>query len=251
MNPVFLIARKEAGRLLLDQWALAWLLAFSAVLSGFALLLVSNAELSLLDNAQVVYMMAGTVMSAGAIVAVILGCDAFAGERERCTLTPLLLAPVSSRELLLGKALGVSAAWGAAYLLAMPYLWAVGAGGQDLVQAIVYLALFGTPVVLGFGCLAMAFSAKTGNVITSLVTSLIILLLAASPLLIGPGLRGTVIGRMFDALNPFAAALNTFDAVVIDNETFTKQLVRLTVTFVWLGITFAVAYCAARRPRFR
>lgn len=167
MNPVRLIMRKEIGRLLLDQRALAWLLAFSCALSGFALLFISNAELSLLDNAQVVYMMAGVVMVAGTVAAVIFGCDAYAGEHERGTLTPLLVAPISPSALLAGKAAGVFAVWGVLYLLALPYLWAVGAGGQNLVQAVAYLALFGTPVVLGFGDLSMAFSAETGSVMTS------------------------------------------------------------------------------------
>jgi hypothetical protein len=111
--------------------------------------------------------------------------------------------------------------------------------------------LFGTPVVLGFGYLSMAFSARTGNVMTSLVISLVLLILAASPLLIGPGLRNTVVGHMFDMVNPFASALNTFDSVIIDSEPFGKQLLRLLVVLVWLGVTLAAARRTGRKPRFR
>jgi ABC-type transport system involved in multi-copper enzyme maturation permease subunit len=251
MNSITLIARKERSALLHDQRGLAWLLAFSAVLSGFALLLVSNQELSLLDNAQVVYMMAGTVTAAGAAIALILGADAYAGERERGTLVPLLTAPLTPGVLLAGKALGLCSAWGIMYLLALPYLWAAGAGGQNLIQAILYLALFGTPVVLGFGYLAMALSARTGSVVTSLLTGITVLLFAASPLLIGPGFRASVVGRALDAINPFAGALNTYDAVMIDSEPFTGQLARLALVLIWLALTFFAARQAARRPRFR
>jgi len=122
MSATAQIARKERQALLRNQRGLGWLLAFSAVLSAFALLLVSNTELSLLDNAQVVTMLAGTVTAAGAVIAAILGADAFAGERERGTLVPLLTAPISSAELLMGKALGLISAWGVMYLLALPYL---------------------------------------------------------------------------------------------------------------------------------
>lgn len=107
MNPISLITQKERAALLQNQRGLAWLLAFSGVLSAFALLLISNQELSLLDNAQVVYMMAGTITAAGAVIAVILGADAFAGERERGTLVPLLTAPITTHQLLMGKALGL------------------------------------------------------------------------------------------------------------------------------------------------
>jgi ABC-type transport system involved in multi-copper enzyme maturation permease subunit len=251
MSATTQIARKERAALLQNQRGLGWLLAFSGVLSAFALLLIGDQELSLLDNAQVVYMLAGTVTAAGAVIAVIMGADAFAGERERGTLVPLLTAPIATGELLLGKALGLVSAWGVMYLLSLPYLWAVGAGGQNLAQAIFYLALFGTPVVLGFGYLAMALSARGSSVLSALLTSLAVLLFAASPLLIGPGLRNSAIGKALDAVNPFAGALNTFDAVIIDSDPFTSQLGHLGLVLVWLVITFAAARLAARRPRIR
>lgn len=251
MNASSLIAKKERRALLQNQRGLAWLLAYTGILSAFALLLISNQELSLLDNAQVVYMMAGTVTAAGALIAVIMGADAYAGERERGTLVPLLTAPISTSELLKGKAVGLASAWGIMYLLATPYLWAVGAGGQNLGQAIFYLGLFGTPVVLGFGYLAMALSARSGSVMSSLLTSLIVLLFSASPLLIGPGLRNSAIGKALDAVNPFSGALNTYDAVIIDSDPLTSQLGRLALVLIWLGLMFAVARLSARRPVFR
>ena len=58
MRQAMILARKEAGELLLSLRGLAWLLTLAVVLSGFSLLLVSSSELSLLDNATVVYIMA-------------------------------------------------------------------------------------------------------------------------------------------------------------------------------------------------
>ena len=84
-----------------------------------------------------------------------------------------------------------------------------------------------------------------------MLTSLTVLLFAASPLLIGPGLRSSSIGKGLDAINPFSGALNTFDAVLIDSEDFTGQLPRLVVVLAWLAFAFLVARRAARRPRFR
>jgi ABC-type transport system involved in multi-copper enzyme maturation permease subunit len=130
MNTIRTIARKESVQMLRSQRGLWWLLAFSGLLSAFSLLLVSNTELSLLDNAQVVYMMAGTVLAAGALLAAILGSDAYAGEKERGTLVPLLCAPIAPNALLAGKAMGLLAAWGVMFAVATPYLWAVGANGK-------------------------------------------------------------------------------------------------------------------------
>ena len=250
MKTHWTIAYKESAQMLCSQRGLLWLLAFSGLLSAFGLLLVSNTELSLLDNAQVVCMMAGTALAAGALMAAILGSDAYAGEKDRGTLVPLLCAPLGADALLAGKALGLLGAWGVMFAMAAPYLWAVGASGQNLGAAVLYLALFGTPVVLGFGFLAMALSARTGSVIASLLSTVTVLMLAASPLLIGPGLRGTAVGRALDAINPVAGALNTFDSVIIDSEPFSAQGARLLLVIAWLGLCFLAARRSAAHPNF-
>ena len=251
MNTTWTIVRKESAQMLRSQRGLVWLMIFSGLLSAFSLLLVSNTELSLLDNAQVVYMMAGTVLAAGALLAAILGSDAYAGERERGTLVPLLCAPLAPDALLAGKAVGMLVSWGVMFITSVPYLWAVAASGQNLGAALFYLALFGTPVVLAFGYLAMALSARTGSVVTSLLSTVTLLMLAASPLVIGPGLRGTTIGRILDAINPFAGALNTFDSVIIDSDPFSAQTARLILVTVWLVLCLLAARRSAGHPEVR
>jgi ABC-type transport system involved in multi-copper enzyme maturation permease subunit len=251
MKTHWTIAAKESAQLLRSQRGLMWLLTFSGLLSAFSLLLVSNTELSLLDNAQVVYMMAGTVLATGALLAAILGSDAYAGEKERDTLVPLLCTPIDPNALLIGKGLGLLSVWCIMFATAIPYLWAVGASGQNLGSALFYLALFGTPVVLGFGLLAMALSARTGSVMASLLSTVTLLMLAASPLLIGPGLRGTAIGRVMDAINPLAGALNTLDSVIIDSEPFSAQAARLSLVVAWLILCLLAARRSAAHPNFQ
>jgi ABC-type transport system involved in multi-copper enzyme maturation permease subunit len=251
MKTYWTIIYKESAQALRSQRGLFFLLAFSGLLSAFSLLLVSNRELSLLDNAQVVYMMDGVVLAAGALLAAILGSDAYAGEKERGTLVSLLCTPIAPNTLLAGKALGLLFSWGIMFIVSTPYLWAVGASGQNLGAAVLYLALFGTPVVLGFGYLAMALSAHTGSVLSSLLSTVTILMLAVSPLVIGPSLRGTTIGRALDAINPFAGALNTFDSVIIDSEPFSAQVGRLLLVVLWLGLCLLTARRSAAHPHFR
>ena len=246
MSPVLVIAQKEIKELTGSTRGLGWLLAMSLVLSCLGLVLIGSAELSLLDNAQVVYMMMGTVTALGGILAIALGSDALAGERERGSLTLLLLAPITPAEIVLGKMGGQIAGWCVMYLVSLPYVWAIGSSGQNLGSAVIYLALVGTPVVLGFGFLATALSAKLPNVRSSLLIALILLVLLASPLLLGPSLRQSALGSMFDAVNPFAAALNTFDSVVIDSQPLVFQTWRLAVVAGWLGLTAVFAVRSVR-----
>lgn len=247
MSPTILIAQKEAGELLLSPRGLLWLLAMAIVLSGFALLLVGDTELSLLDNAQVVYDMAAIVTALGALLALLVGIDGVAGERERGSLVPLLLAPVPRLQILVGKLGGVAIAWIAMYVLALPYLWAVGSTGQNLIQGAVILALLGTPVVLGYGFLGLALGSWLSSMRSGLLVGMIFLLLCASPLLLGPGLRQSAIGRIFDAINPFSAAVNGYDAVIIDSAPVAAQWPQLLVALIWLIVTLCLARAGFRR----
>ena len=95
-----------------------------------------------------------------ALLAVVVGDDFIAGERDRGSLVPLLVAPIPRDALLFGKLGGIAIAWGVFLLLALPYLWAVGSTGQNLLAAIVSLTLLGTPLVIGFGLLAMGLGAR-------------------------------------------------------------------------------------------
>jgi ABC-type transport system involved in multi-copper enzyme maturation permease subunit len=250
MKPYWTIAGKENARTLGTLWGLMWLLILCGLLSVFSILLVSDTELSLLDNAQVIYMMSGMILAVGVLLTIILGSDAYAGEKERGTLIPMLCAPVNRTDVLAGKTLGLLMSWGIMYGMAVPYLLAVGAKGQNLGSALIYLAFFGTPVVLGFGYLAMALSARTGSVMTSLLSTVTLLMLAASPLIITPSLRATSVGRAFDTINPFAAALNTFDSVIIDSDPFSAQITRLVSVIVWLVICYTAARRSTAHPDF-
>lgn len=247
MTPASLIARKEAGELLLGLRGLGWLLAATVTLSVFGLLLISDSELSLLDNAQVVYDMVGIITALGSLLALVVGVDAVAGERGRGSLIPLLLTPISRDGILAGKLGGIAIAWGVMHLLALPYLWAVGSTGQNLVQGMASLALLGSPVVLGFGFFGIGLGVRLATALSGLLIGLIALLLSASPLLLGPSLRQSAIGRMFDTVDPFSAAVNAYDAVIIDSQAIAAQWPHVVVAIVWLALALWFARSAFRR----
>ena len=241
MNAFGIITRKEAGELLLSLRGQSWLTVVTIALSVFGLLLVSDTELSLLDNAQVVYDMAAIVTALGSLLALIVGIDGIAGERERGSLVPLLLTPASRNAILMGKLGGVAIAWAVMCGLSLPYLWAVGSTGQNMVESMMLLALLGTPVVLGFGFFGMALGSWTGSARTALLSGLVMLVILASPALLGPSLRQSAIGKMFDAVNPFSAAVNAYDAVIINSQTITAQGPHFLVAAAWLIATLWLA----------
>ena len=247
MSAATILARKEAGELVLSPRGIAWLLAMASALSVFGLLLIGSTELSLLDNAEVVYDMAGIVIALGALLAVVVGNDAIGGERDRGSLLPLLLAPISRTGLMNGKIGGVVAAWLVMFVIAIPYFWAVGSTGQNLSEGVIGTALFGTPIVLSFGLFAMVLAARLDSSRASLIGALILLLVSGSPLLLGPSLRQSAFGRGFDWINPFSNALNALDAIIIDSQPITSQMQHLGITMAWLLIAIWFALSSARR----
>jgi hypothetical protein len=247
LKGALIIAGKESGELLLSKHGLLWLLVISLVLSGFTLLLISNTELGLLDNAQVVYDMVGLAISLGALLTLVVGADAIGGEHERGSLVPLLLAPLPASALLLGKLGGQLIAWAAMLGIALPYLWAVGSTGQNLAAGMACLIVLGTPVVLTFGCLGVALGSRLLSARSALTIGLVLLILTASPTIIGPGLRRTGIGVAFDCVNPFSLVLNAVDGVVIDSEPLFAQTVPFAVALAWM----LIALWYARRSILR
>lgn len=229
MNTLIALIKKETLEDFLAARGAFSLLVASVVLSAFSLLLVSNTELSLLDNAQAVYLMAGIILALASLVAIIRGSDGFAGERDRETLETLMLTPMTGQGLAVAKLVGIFFSWLILLVLSVPYLWAVGSAGQNLWPAIEYLSITGTLLALSFGSLALALSAKMKTFRSVLSIGLTLLLFSGSPVLLGPSLRQSAVGQMIDLVNPFADALNTLDSVVIDSQGISFQLVRLTI----------------------
>ena len=126
-------------------------------------------------------------------------------------------------------------------VIGLPYLWIVGSTGQNLGIGAAALLAFGTPVVLGYGCLAIALSAAFEGVRAGLLTGMAILLVSATPLVLGASLRRTVIGQWFDAVNPLAIALNALDAIVIDSQPLSSEMIHLGMVVVWFVLAAVLA----------
>jgi ABC-type transport system involved in multi-copper enzyme maturation permease subunit len=234
------LVEKECIEEIISPRGAALYLVGCGVLSVFSLLLVSNTELSLLDNAQAVYMMSSIIIALALLIAVIRGSDGFAGERERETLETLLITPVSPAEVAIAKLMGLIFSWLVLFVISIPYLWAVGSTGQNLISALQYLFISGTLLVVIFGGFTLAISARMRTFKGTMSIGLTAFLLSGSPILLGPSLRQSTVGRFIDLLNPFANALNMLDSVIVDSLGVLFQitplviLISYTVAAMWI-----------------
>ncbi|MGH7784920.1 MAG: ABC transporter permease, partial [Candidatus Binatia bacterium] len=212
MNTLIALIRKETFEDLLAARGAFFLLVATVVLSGVSVLLVSNTELSLLDDAEAVYLIAAITLTLACLLAILRGSDGFAGERDRETLEILMLTPATGGRLAVAKLAGILFTWLIVLVLSIPYLWSVGRAGQYFRLAVGYLSITGTLLILIFGGLALALSAKVKSFKAVLTMGLTLFLFSGSPLLIGASLRQSTAGQILDLLNPFADALNTLDS---------------------------------------
>ena len=153
---IALVARKEVRDALRNRWFLLYA-------AGFAVLALALARLSLGDGSAAGF--SGFGRTAASLVNLVilivplmgltLGAGSLAGERERGTLATLLAQPLTRREVLLGKFVGLALALSAALALGFGLAGlAVGrAGGAVGVGA--YATLVGFTGLLALAMLAM------------------------------------------------------------------------------------------------
>ena len=247
MNPMLALVKKECREDLISSRGGLFYLVGAVVLSAFALLLISNTELSLLDNAQALYLMSGLVLAIAVLLAVIRGGDGFAGERDRGTLETLLAAPLKSNNMAAAKLTGILFSWLILFLLAVPYLWAVGSSGQNLMSAIAALFAAGTLLTSIYGGVMLALSARARSFKGVLSVGIAVCLFSAVPLVLGPSLRQSAVGRLFDWLNPFALCTNMIDSIVIDSQGLEQNWPAFATLIVYLALAFSIMNRASKK----
>jgi ABC-type transport system involved in multi-copper enzyme maturation permease subunit len=232
------VLHKEIRESILTPKGFLWYILSSIILSVLSYLFLTNSELSLLDQGQMLYMIMNLITALGILIGLVFGADGLAGEIERGTLEALLLSPVTKTEIATAKLGAALTNWGILFAISLPYLFVVGKGAENLLSGIVYLAALGTFLVAIFSAFSMGLSARVKSVKNSLIISFFIFLLAGSPIFLAAAQRRTWFGRILDFINPFADAINTFDSVVIDSRGFLYQAGRVAIICGYLLLSF-------------
>ncbi len=248
MRTIKYLIFKEFKENLFTGKGIAFFLITTLVLSTFSLLLISNTELSLLDNAQAVYMLAGIVLTIFTFLSIVIGSDSFAGEMDRKTLETLLLTPISVSQIAFAKLTSILIVSLFLFLISVPYLWAVGSTGQNLISAIEYLFITGFLLTYIFSGLSIVLSILIKSFKGVLTIGLTIFILTITPIFLSPSLRQhTIIGKVIDYINPFACALNTLDSVIIDSQGISFQIIRLSILLIYALLITIIIRIVSRR----
>jgi ABC-type transport system involved in multi-copper enzyme maturation permease subunit len=228
------IILKEIKSELLTPRGYLWYIFASVILSILTYLFLTNIELSLLDQSTMVFFLMEAVLSLGVLHSIIYGGDSFAGEIERGTMEVLLLTPIGKTSIALGKFAVSVINWFILFLISIPYILVVGKNGQNISAAITYLFILGTLIIMIFTSFNIILSIKLKSVKNAVLVGLLVFFLLGIAIILPPSLKHSSFIRYLDLINPVAAAVNSFDSIVIDNEGLRIQIGRIVVILIYL-----------------
>ena len=200
------------------------LLGFGVLLSVITYLAGSNQALTFLEQRETVNLALQVTVAVGVLLTLAVSADAISGERERGTIETLLITPVARRDLVLGKLIAAMSLWFAAYLIAVPYLWALARGVSILLSALLLGLLVGTLLAAGLAGLGLLISAGSRSNTVSLSAGLFLLLALFAPTQLPSGLPAGWFADLLARVNPVSAGLRYVSLVLVDGHPWTADL---------------------------
>jgi ABC-2 type transport system permease protein len=218
----------------------AWVVAAALIFSLVAYLLLTDKELSLLDQGEMLFTLAEVIVALAIVMSAANASSSISSEIESGTFESLLLTPVSHRQIAVQKLLSVLSIWAMLYVVSIPYLIVLASGTNLGLSAVLYVGLYGTILVIGVSMLSIALSARLKSSKNSIMTALMIVLILLAPsLFFATSLKKTDFGLTLENINPVSQAVNSLDSVLVDNE----QALWQQIDHIWPVLVF-VAFCA-------
>jgi ABC-2 type transport system permease protein len=222
-----------------------WLIVSSVIFSTIAYLLLTDKELSLLDQGESLYLLSEVIVALAMIMSAASASSLLSGEMEAGTFESLLLTPITPRRIAAEKLLSVVFVWILMYAVSVPYLVVVASGTNLALPAVAYVGLFGTLLVIAVSAVCISISGRLHSKSGIMASLMITLGLLAPSLFFATSLKKTDFGLALESLNPASHAINSLDSVLVDNETaLWQQTVHLlpVIGFVVLCIILFVVY---------
>jgi ABC-2 type transport system permease protein len=201
----WLIFKRELADLWVGGKALNLMLIYSVILGVMVYVYSFNSELSLIPPKEATYEMLKNAMSISLFIGLIIGADVFSGERDRGTLESLLLTPTSRRQIMVGKFLAGISQWPVAFVIALPFMKVLSQGDAVFAPSILWGAITGTMLAIGYTGVGMFVSFWSNSNKTSYFISLGIYILFLVPAQLPGRAQTGAAGQFLQWVNPLAA----------------------------------------------
>jgi ABC-type transport system involved in multi-copper enzyme maturation permease subunit len=197
---------------------MVWLLLSALIFSVSSYLLLTNKELSLLDQTELMWLLGKIIIGVALLVVTIDASSSITTEFEKETAESLFLTPLTLKDFVLGKLLALLSIWAVVYIVAIPYIYVTSLGSKLFLPFLEYIALLGTLGVLGFSLIIFAVSFIYRSSKNTLTTALIFLLSLSIPALFSTTLKNNTPAQILTHINPVDAIFSSLDNVLVDYQ---------------------------------
>lgn len=242
------IWKKEIRGELYTWKSMLWLVIASLLFSFTSYLLLTNTELSLLDQTELMLLLGQIIIGVALLIVAIDASSIITTEFEKETAESLFLSPLSTKDFILGKFLASLTLWVSIFVVSLPYIIVASAGSGLTLAFIGYVALLGTLGIVGLIAFIFGISLLYRSTKNTLTTSLVVLLILATPALFSSTLKNNAPSQFFSRINPVDNMFSSLDNVLVDYKTAiwgNWQFLLPLLVFCLLAMGFLVF--AARR----
>lgn len=196
-----------------------WLVISSLTFSLISYLLLTDKELSLLDQTEMMWMLAKVIISIGLLIVSIDASSIISNEFEKETAESLFLSPIKMKDFVSGKLLASLTLWLLIFIVSIPYILVTSAGTKLFFPFFYYVFLLGSLGVFGFIMLIFAISLLFRSSKNTLTTSLVVLLALFIPSLFSTTLKNNSFALALGKVNPVDNIFSSLDNVLVDYQT--------------------------------
>jgi len=241
---------KEVRAGLYTWRSLFWLPVAALILSFTSYLLLTDKELSLLDQTELLWLLSKVVIGVAFLIATIEASTTITLEFEKETAETLFLAPLRLSDFLIGKLLAPLTTWAALFIIAVPYIVVTSAGTSLAPAFALYVAFLGTLGIGGMVMIVFAVSLLFRSSKNTLTASFIIFLALSLPAFFAGPLKTGAVALALGRISPLENIFAALDNVLVDYHVSVFQnwqYIAPVLAFDLIG--FVLLLAAARQFR--
>ena len=207
---------KELKETLLAMKGILLFIVASFLFSIFCFAIVSVKELSLLAQNEVILNFSKIVIELTVLTSIILAAVGLSHERESETLESLLLTPVSTWKIALGKISSAIFIGFTLMVISLPYLIALSQKSGATLIAILLLLFIGLIMAIAFSMIAFSISILIGNSKNAILTSLIVFIVTAVPSFLPTTTKKAGIAMYLNQYSPMSSSFNFLKNILVN-----------------------------------
>jgi ABC-type transport system involved in multi-copper enzyme maturation permease subunit len=193
-----------------------WLVIASLLFSFTSYLLLTDKELSLLDQTELLWLLSKVIIGVAFLIVAIDSSSIINSEFEKETAESLFLSPISLKDFVFGKLSASLTLWVAIFMVATPYIIVTSLGTQLVLPFLGYILFLGTVGISGMIILIFGVSFLYRSTKNTLTTSLIILLALSVPALFSSALKNNTFAQILGRISPLENMFECLDNVLVD-----------------------------------